>query len=333
MRTENLSFGNIFSVDPERPDAAIIARAARLLREGSLVSFPTETVYGLGGNALDTITVARIFEVKGRPTTNPVIVHIHNVAAARKLVTVWPDEAERLAAAFWPGPMTLVLPKHKCIPDIITAGGPTVAIRIPAHPVALALLEAADLPIAGPSANRSSRISPVRAEHVARAFTPEEVPMILDAGQTKRGIESVVIDMTNPKTPRILRPGVIAPNKFSSILGIEVTLADATPKTDTPAKSPGLMTHHYAPNTPMILCDPEDAARKAAELTWDGRRVYRLMLPETPDEAAAQLYEILHEIDTEKIWDVIVADRPPPAPEWRGVLDRMIRASAPKTEN
>src|SRR5262249_41979044 len=156
--------------DPLRPQPEVIARAAEVLRRGGLVAFPTETVYGLGANALDADAVRRIFDAKGRPANNPVIVHIADVERVHDLVAPWPESAARLAARFWPGPLTLVLPRREVVPDVVTAGGPTVAVRMPAHPVALALIRAAGVPVAAPSANRSTELSPTRAEHVMRGL-------------------------------------------------------------------------------------------------------------------------------------------------------------------
>src|SRR5262245_392133 len=158
-------------VSLENPDAAIIAKATGILHRGGLVAFPTETVYGLGANALDAAAVEKIFLAKGRPANNPVIVHVADAAAARKLATHWPEIAEKLSSAFWPGPLTLVLPKQDTIPSIVTAGGGTVAVRVPAHPVALALLKAAQIPLAAPSANRSTQVSPTTAQHVLTSLT------------------------------------------------------------------------------------------------------------------------------------------------------------------
>src|SRR5438270_2167933 len=179
----------VLPVSAEAPAADVIARAARVLRAGGLVAFPTETVYGLGANALDAVAVARIFAAKGRPANNPLIVHVAAIDAARDLTAAWPESAARLAERFWPGPLTLVLPRAGRVPDIVTASGPTVAVRVPAHPVALALLRAAALPIAAPSANRSTSLSPTTAEHVRRGLDGR-IDLLLDAGPTAGGLES-----------------------------------------------------------------------------------------------------------------------------------------------
>src|SRR5690606_26507278 len=192
-------------VDPENPDPAIIHHAASLLRNGGLVAFPTETVYGLGANALDPGGVRRIFAAKGRPSFNRLIVHCAGISEARALAAEWPSGAEELGSTFWPGPLTLVLPKRPFVPDEVTAGLPTVALRVPGHPVAQALLHAAGIPIAAPSANPSSRLSPTRAEHVIKGLG-ERVDLVLDAGESPVGIESSVVDLSGP-LPVLLRPG------------------------------------------------------------------------------------------------------------------------------
>src|SRR5579864_4916197 len=192
----------VLTVDPQAPDAAAIAEAAALLRAGGLVAFPTETVYGLAANALSADAVSRIFAAKGRPAGNPVIVHVADAAGARALVDDWPAAAERLAERFWPGPLTLVLPRSRQVPDLVTAGGSTVGVRVPAHPVALALLHACGLPLAAPSANRSTRLSPTRAAHVLGDLG-DRIDLLLDGGATPGGLESTVLDLT-AAPPRLL---------------------------------------------------------------------------------------------------------------------------------
>jgi len=189
-------------------DTERIRRAAALIREGKLVAFPTETVYGLGANALDAAAVEKIFRVKGRPSTSPLIVHVASREAARALTTEWPDAAETLSRKFWPGPLTLVLPKRDCIPSVVTAGLATVGLRVPANPVALALLVEAQVPIAAPSANRFTELSPTKAEHVRQSLG-DDVDLILDGGSAEVGIESTVLSLADP-TPLLLRPGMIS---------------------------------------------------------------------------------------------------------------------------
>ncbi len=204
-------------VDPQRPDEATIARAAEILRGGGLVAFPTETVYGLGANALDPAAVDRIYAAKGRPSFNPLIVHVADADHVLDVAAAWPDNAERLARAFWPGPLTLVLPKRPEVPSSVTAGLDTVAVRVPSHPVARALLVAAGIPIAAPSANRSSEVSPTTGAHVEKSLG-DAVDLILDAGPTLVGIESTVVDLTFDP-PAILRPGIITREDLALVIG------------------------------------------------------------------------------------------------------------------
>ncbi len=205
------------TVDPAEPDPVAIAEAAVLLRAGGLVAFPTETVYGLGAHALDPAAVRRIYKAKGRPAFNPLIVHVATAAEARELVLDWPARAQRLSTRFWPGPLTLVLPKVEAIPDEVTAGLPSVAVRVPSHPVALALLREARIPVAAPSANRSTEVSPTTADHVLRGLEGR-VDLVLDGGATNVGIESTVVDLTGT-TPRLLRPGMITLAQLEEVIG------------------------------------------------------------------------------------------------------------------
>src|SRR6185437_10013251 len=207
----------LLSVDPAHPEPAAIARAAELLRAGRLVAFPTETVYGLGANALDATAVERIYAAKGRPAYNPLIVHVADAGQVMSVATDWLDGAARLAAVFWPGPLTLVLPKRDIVPDAVTAGLPSVAVRVPSHPVAHALLAAARIPVAAPSANRSMMLSPTTGRHVARSLG-ESVDLILDAGPTTVGIESTVVDLTG-EAPVLLRPGTISLVQLQAVVG------------------------------------------------------------------------------------------------------------------
>ncbi|MCU0685151.1 MAG: L-threonylcarbamoyladenylate synthase [Polyangiaceae bacterium] len=269
-------------VDPARPDQAALARAAAVLARGGLVAFPTETVYGLGALALDSAAVARIFAAKGRPASNPVIVHVHHDSLARELADPFTPLAAALADAFWPGPLTLVVPRSARVPDVVSAGGPTVALRSPAHPVALGLLAALGAPVAAPSANPSGAVSPTSADHVL-AGLDGRIDLVLDAGPCQLGIESTVVDATGD-FPIVLRPGSIArdalafvaarlatrsPSAYDAGLGTRAlsspvapppsspdarqaapTLADGAPP---PARSPGQLARHYAPRTPLTL--------------------------------------------------------------------------------
>ena len=287
-----------------------IDHAAELLRNGRLVAFPTETVYGLGANALDPAAVQRIFEAKGRPLTSPLIVHVPSIEMARELAAFWPEQAEVLAQHFWPGPLTLVVPKQPSVPDIVTAGLPSVGLRMPAHPMALALLRASGLPLAAPSANRFTELSPTTAQHV-RDGLGSAVDLILDGGPCTVGIESTVLSLTGP-APRILRYGMISQPDIESLIG-SVTVATA--QSEAGAESPGQHPKHYSPRTPLILGDSP----------LQGRGI-RLELP--PDIAgyAEQLYRTLHRLDHEQ-YDWIAVPLPPDTPEWAGIRDRLQRAA------
>ncbi len=261
--------------------------------------FPTETVYGLGANALDEAAVERIYQAKQRPATSPLIVHVNSVAMAKSLTTEWPAMAQELAEKYWPGPLTLVLPKAAHVPDGVTAGLPTVGIRIPNHPLALALIEAAGVPIAAPSANVFTKLSPTQARHVDEALAD----YVLDGGPAQVGIESTVVSLVDGR-PVLLRPGV---------LHIEGLVAATPAEGAHPA--PGMHAKHYSPRTPLVL-GPSPA----------NGRGFRLSLPSDPRDAAAQLYATLHELD-EMNYDWIAVELPPDTPEWAGVRDRLKRAA------
>ena len=320
------------------PEQAAIDEAAEILRRGGLVAFPTETVYGLGANALDASAVARIFAAKGRPSYNPLIVHVPNEAAARELASEWPESASRLARAFWPGPLTIVLLKQDVVPDIVTAGLDSVALRVPAHPVALALLRATRLPLAAPSANRSMALSPTTAQHVARSLG-DRVDLVLDGGATTVGIESTVVDLRGPR-PALLRPGLLGAREIEPIVG-----ALAVPNAmagDAARPAPGMLDRHYAPRAQLRLFAAEDApavARETAALAARGARVAMLVLtssaavsseivrmPGDPARYAQRLYATLHDLD-EAGYDVVFVERVPDGDAWAGVRDRLERAS------
>ncbi len=326
----------VIKVNPLAPDEAVISRAAELIRGGELVAFPTETVYGLGANALDSAAVQKIFEAKGRPATNPLIVHVSDSESARQIVADWPESAQKLADLFWPGPLTLVLPKTKEIPKNVTAGGSTIAVRVPNHAIAQALLKAAGVPIAAPSANRSTRLSPTRAEHVLKSLAGR-IPLILDGGPTKSGVESTVLDLTD-KGPRILRPGPITFTDMEPHLDYLEYAPVQIPRGLLP--SPGMMRRHYAPNTRLELAS-SDAASWVKELLDQGNRVGWLAWPEearleNPDlrviemptvaeSYGAQLYDALHRLD--EGLDVIIVSLPPEDDAWRAVRNRLTRAA------
>ena len=326
MNTERIT------IDPQSPDPDTIARAAAILRRGGLVAFPTETVYGLGANALDADAVGRIFTAKGRPSNNPLIVHVADAAEVSQLTSSRPDTFAQLTAAFWPGPLTLVLPKSEVVPDVVTAGGATVAVRMPAHPVALALLRATQLPLAAPSANLSSELSPTSADHVLRGLAGR-IDLILDAGPTTAGIESTVLDLT-AQPPRVLRPGPITTAQLEAVIGPVTQVALSNPP-ETPLPSPGLLPRHYAPRTPLELGTIErvrDLARQGTRVGWvthsrteEANATVREM-PSDAAEYAEKLYAVLHELDTLGL-DRIVVEPPPEGDEWLAIRDRLCRAS------
>ena len=294
-----------------------IQEAAQILRSGGLVAFPTETVYGLGANALDAAAVAKIFEAKGRPETSPLIVHASSIQMARTLVTEWPREAEELAQRWWPGPLTLVLPKVPQIPDIVTAGLGTVGVRVPAHPLALELIEAAGLPLAAPSANRFGELSPTTAAHVRAAFG-DSIP-VLDGGPTRVGIESTVVSIADGRIT-LLRPGMIALGEIERA----VTPAGAHP-------SPGMAARHYSPRTPLLLVDTpsEMPDRRGAYVWWNtsGLTARSLRMPNDPVAYAHRLYGVLHDLDEEH-WPWIAVETPPDAAGWAAIADRLKRAAS-----
>jgi L-threonylcarbamoyladenylate synthase len=320
------------TLDPQSPNPDLIARAADVLRRGGLVAFPTETVYGLGANALDDAAVSRIFTAKGRPSNNPIIVHVADATQVAQLTSSIPDTFARLTSAFWPGPLTLVLPKSAAVPDVVTAGGPTVAVRMPAHPVALALLRAAQLPLAAPSANRSSELSPTTADHVQRGLDGR-IELILDAGPTTAGIESTVLDLTSTP-PRLLRPGPTGPAEIEAVIG-HISRIMSSPVDPTPLLSPGMLPRHYAPRTPLEFGDIErlrELEGKGLRIGWvthTGTLEAKAEVRKLPADAqayAARLYAVLHELDALGL-DCLVIEPLPGDDAWLAIRDRLHRGS------
>ena len=285
-----------------------------MIRAGELVAFPTETVYGLGANALDPGAVEKIYVAKGRPADSPLIVHVDSIEMARSLVREWPEKAEKLARRFWPGPLTLVLPKKSHVPDELTAGLDTVGIRMPSNPIALALIREAGVPVAAPSANLFSELSPTTAEHV-RAAMGDRVAMVLDGGRTTVGIESTVLSLAGPEAI-LLRPGMISQAEIEEVIGTVRVKRDVT---GSAHPSPGMHRRHYSPKTPLILVKPGQPP--------SGGYGVRLKMPTDPSQYAAVLYERLHEADSEN-WDWIEIELPPDDPEWAAIRDRLERAAA-----
>lgn len=279
----------ILNIDAHRPDPRFIAKAAAVLRAGGLVAFPTETVYGLGADGLNPAAVARIFEAKERPPTDPLILHIAEPEALASLVLEVPQAARELANRFWPGPLTLVLPKRPVVPDIVTAGLPTVAVRMPAHPVALALIRAAGTPVAAPSANRFGHTSPTTAQHVLEDLGGR-IDLILDAGPTPVGVESTVLDLTGP-LPTILRPGGLPREAIEAVVG---PVAVRVPAQAGPMPSPGMFPKHYAPRAEMVFLQGPAAWTRTtmrelvARYVAEGHRV-GVLIAEEDQEALAGL--------------------------------------------
>lgn len=332
------------AVDPPAGVAEPLARAIQVLKRGGLVAIPTETVYGLAADALDEEAVAGIFRAKGRPSSNPIIVHVADVAMARALAASWPASADAIATRLWPGPVTVVVPRGPRIPEIVTAGGDTVALRCPAHPLARRLIAESGIPLAAPSANRSEAVSPTTAHHVLEGLG-NRIDLILDGGPCAKGIESTVIDCTT-SPPRILRPGPLSRAELEAAVGGPVVWPDAA-EADGPARSPGRQARHYAPRTTLEV--RSDAGERVAMLVGEGRRVGWLTtrtddpevrrlaassrellivpMPANPEGFAVRLYATLHALDQRQL-ECIVVDEPPDADEWRAVRDRLSRAAA-----
>ncbi|WP_437925506.1 L-threonylcarbamoyladenylate synthase [Sorangium sp. So ce291] len=327
MRTERLA-----------ANAASIARAAEILRRGGLVAFPTETVYGLGARADDGRAARGIFDAKGRPPGNPLIVHVPDVASARALADDWPADAERLAQAMWPGPLTLIVARRPDrVADEVAAGGPTVAIRVPVHPVARALLDAVGLPIAAPSANRSTAISPTTAEHVEKSLGGR-IDAIVDGGTTAVGIESTIVDVTRSPA-RLLRPGHVAAETIAALVPLQTSAGLITAPGER-APSPGTHARHYAPRARVALVPGEAVRDEVERAARAGARAGAIergartaagphaeLLPADPAGYAAALYAALHRLE-DAACDVIVIAAVPEDPAWDAVRDRLARASA-----
>ena len=301
-----------------------ILRAAEILRSGGLVVFPTETVYGLGANALDPLAIRKIYTLKGRPAASPLIVHVSSVEQARELAAGWPPEAERLAREYWPGPLTLVVPKKPIIPDDATAGLPTVGLRMPRHPMALALLRETGFPIAAPSANRFMQLSPTTAQHVREAFG-KDTPFLIDGGPCEVGLESTVIAVT-PDGLEVLRPGMA----FVEEAEEEKQDAGVTQQVGGAHRSPGQHKKHYSPRTRVLLVSRGQLPRKGRGaylwLAFNARAAFKQRMPQSAEDYAAKLYATLHELDRQS-FDWIAVELPPDAPEWAPIRDRLTRAA------
>ena len=319
---------------------AAVARAVELLRAGKVVALPTETVYGLAANALNPSAVGRIFKIKGRPAHNPIIVHVASADMAKRCVADWPPLAERLARAFWPGPLTLVLPRAQEIPGIVTAGGPTVGVRWPSHPFIQAVILACGFPLAAPSANPSNRVSPTTAEHV-RKHLGHRIPLIVDGGQSQIGIESTVLDVS-VSPPRLLRPGIIHEQTLLAVTGSLAVGAGHGPEL---LKSPGLLRKHYSPRARLVVCSWRDQLDLEAQtlrfkVSRSGIHIIAhtripagagfgrvSVIPHDAEAFARAVYAELHQCD-EAGAELIVVEELPDTYEWRPIADRLRKAAA-----
>jgi L-threonylcarbamoyladenylate synthase len=315
-----------------RPTERNVAAAAALLRGGGVVAFPTETVYGLGADTFSEAGLAAVYQLKGRPADNPLIAHVLDERQAKRVAARWDDRCARLAQRYWPGPLTLVLPRAEDLPQRATAGWPTVAVRAPAHPVARALLEAFGGPVSAPSANRSGGVSPTTAAHVVRDFADVKELLVLDGGPCSLGIESTVLDLT-ASPPCILRPGAVSLEALRQELG-EVALAASA----TQAQSPGTSMRHYAPRTPAELLPRQRLLRRLAQssppvvvVCFPGLHVgpphRAILLPGSPEAAAARLYSALREADEAGAALILIEEPPSDEGLWLAIRDRLRRAT------
>lgn len=320
---------------------AAVKRAAELLRAGEVVALPTETVYGLAANALDEKAVAKIFAVKGRPSHNPVIIHVVGNEMAQACAAQWPALATELSRAFWPGPLTLVLPRSKNIPANVTAGGGTVGIRWPGHPFMQAVIRECGFPLAAPSANLSNQVSPTNAQHVHTQLTGK-IPLIVDGGQSQVGIESTVLDLT-VSPPVILRPGMIHAGALAAVTG-EISQPASSVATPT-LRSPGLLAKHYSPRAKLVVLDWRDEADLRSQLSAFNLPFSKIhiiahtkipagfaaenvsVIPHDAEAFARALYGELHGCDAAGA-RLIAVEALPESPVWSGIADRLRRAAA-----
>jgi len=315
-----------------------VLQAARIIKKGGIVAFPTETVYGLGADAFNPLAVARIFEVKRRPYFDPLIVHVASPADVKNLVKEIPSNVKEIIKRFWPGPLTVVLLKKEDIPDIVTAGLPTVAIRMPSHPMALSLIKESKRPIAAPSANPFGYLSPTTAEHV-REQLGDQVDLVLDGGPCPIGVESTIISFLEER-PRLLRPGGVSLEEIESIIG----KVEISPIEDDKPSAPGMLPKHYAPRTPIVL-NWNDKNLKI----YKNKKIGLLAFQETKNylkfhhvevlskkgdirEAAANLFAAIRRLDVLNL-DLIVAESIPEMGLGRAIMDRLRRASTKEEIN
>ena len=316
----------VVEVDPRDPSPDTIERAAALLVAGGLVAFPTETVYGLGAYAFDPAAVHAVFAGKGRPPTDPLIVHLSHTDLVASVVSDWPERAARLAERFWPGPLTMVLPRSVDVPDSITAGRDTVAVRVPSHPVTHALLHAAQGPVAAPSANRFGRISPTTAAHVISELHGA-YDLLLDGGPTPLGVESTVVDLSGD-VAAMLRPGGVTLEDLIDELGRVDHVERRAGDESVDAAAPGQFLRHYSPRTPLVMVEgPHTLAGQLSEALEDrGTRAQVVELSEDPDRAAHELYSALRRCDAGSA-DLLLVGVVAPHGLGRAVNDRLYRAA------
>jgi L-threonylcarbamoyladenylate synthase len=335
----------VLAVDPLTPEVEWVSaldEAVAVLRSGGLVAFPTETVYGLGGRALDAASALRIFAAKGRPQTHPLIVHVDGEEEARSLAAQWSQRAARLARAFWPGPLTLVVPRGPRVPAVVAGGGESIALRAPAHPIARALIRRLGEPIAAPSANRYQSISPTLADHVVKSLGGA-VDLVLDGGPCDAGIESTVVDVVGAESdrPRVLRPGALG---IAALRAIEpaIEASDAVLAEDASRASPGMDARHYAPRARLLVAPTREAALAQVQARAEhgeavgfiargsvptaGRGIDLRVLPDDPVAFAAALFATLHALDDAGA-KTIVVEAVPAGDAWWAVADRLKRAS------
>lgn len=306
---------------PLRPVGPNINRAVNALLAGELVVLPTETVYGLAADASNPEAVERIFEAKGRPAENPLIVHVSHMDAVELWSDHMPKGLLKLARAFWPGPLTVVVPKNPRVPGVVTGGLDTVAIRIPSHSVALAVLEQSGMGLAMPSANPFMGLSPTRADRIDPSVAAH-VACIIDGGPCRVGIESTVLDMSEG-TPKILRPGMISAEEIEAVIGVLDVASDSD------RKGPGMYRRHYAPRVPTVLA-PTAGAEDAGLVMGYAQNSNQIQMPSDPVNYAKKLYSALAELEAKQVTRIVI-EEPPTGSEWAGVWDRITKASAPVT--
>jgi L-threonylcarbamoyladenylate synthase len=332
----------LIPVDPRHPDEGALAEAARVLRAGGLVAFPTETVYGLGALALDPWAIGRVYEAKGRPAHHPLIAHVESEGQARRLARSWPESAARLATTFWPGPLTLIVERAAHVPAAVAGGTSSIAVRVPSHPVARALLAWLGEPVAAPSANRYQGLSPTTAAHVVKELG-DRVDLVLDGGACDEGIESTVVD-ARVDPVRVLRPGAVGIEALTAIAS-DIEATHRGPAASETRASPGMDARHYAPRALLLLAPTcAEAFSMARAMAAQGGRPVGLVtrepspvggsprlvercLPAEARDYARLLFATLHDLDDTGVCAIVV-QAVPDEPAWWAIADRLARASA-----